>query len=329
MNLLQYANPQPPTLYFRDRRTALKVMGVLQIVFGAFCACLALLFLLFLLLRGGVPGQSAGDVAGHVILCLGLAAFFVWVGAGGVRIRRWVRPVMLATGWAWLAMGGLFLIFFLLSLPDIIKAFRAAGGSVAGGVSIGCFSLVFYFLLPGILVAFYQGSNVRETLAHFDREPRWTDGCPIPVLALSLSLVTFAGAAVTSAVARPVFPLFRAALTGLPAGGAYLALAGAILLIARGTFKLRVAAWWATLLLLWLWGFSQVVTAVAGDLGGAYRRAGYSDQEIEALAQGLTGATAVAWFVVFFAAAFGYLLYARRFFVGARTGELTPGPVSS
>jgi hypothetical protein len=335
MTFLQYANPQQPPLHFRDRRTALKAVGIVQIVLGALSGCLALLYLLLLLLRR--PGSApAGELVSYMMLCAGAAAFFVWVGAGAVRIRRWVRPVMLATGWTWLAMGGLFLIFYLLSLPDVIKAAGAASsgagapGTAAGGVAFGdCFSFLFYVLLTGVLVAFYQWSDVRETLAHFDRDPRWTDRCPVPALALSLLLVTLAGVAAASAVARPVVPLFGAAITGLPAAAAYLALAAAMLLLARSTFKLRVIAWWTTALLFLLWAVSLVVTEIWGDLGGAYRRAGYSDDEIDTSAQGLTDVMALAWFVVFYAAAFGYLLYVRRFFVPTRARTLTAGPVPS
>src|SRR4051794_4473230 len=117
MTLLSYETPQPPPPDYPDRRALLTFAGTLAIIVGMCVGAGAILMLAALLLRGvRNPERSEGEVAGAVILCAGAAAFLIWAGIGSIRTRRWVRPVMLAAGWTCLAEGGLFLIFYAISL---------------------------------------------------------------------------------------------------------------------------------------------------------------------------------------------------------------------
>ena len=71
-------------------------------------------------------------------------------------------------------------------------------------------------MLPGILVLFYRGPNVRATFEAKDSSVPWTDRVPAPVLALTLLLV-FAGVGALLALSYGVLPLFGTLLTGVPA----------------------------------------------------------------------------------------------------------------
>jgi hypothetical protein len=229
-------------------------------------------------------------------------------------------------------MGTLSLIFLLLSLPHIIREMRSAmagagtpapAGVVAGIVAFtGVFSLLLYVLLPAVLVWFHRKPDVQKTLAYFDQERRWTDNCPVPVLALSLWLVPMSAIVAAEAVTRPVLPLFGAAVIGAPAAAAYLVLAAVTLWLARATFRRRMVGWWATVAVTLLWILSSALTELRGSLYDAYLRAGYSATEIDALGHGLPRTMAALWAVVFWASVLCYLLYVRRFFVAAsRNGE--------
>jgi len=48
---------------------------------------------------------------------------------------------------------------------------------------LGSTALV-YLLVPLLLATCYQGKHVRATVNWLDPQPRWTDRCPLPVLAL-------------------------------------------------------------------------------------------------------------------------------------------------
>lgn len=334
MALLSYETPGPPPPDFPDRRTTLRVAGTVAVMVGMGIAALGILmFVSFVLPDPGETPRPAGEVMGDVAFCAGGAAFCIWVGAGALKFRRWVRPLILAAGWTWLAATALFLIAFAAPLLETIQALRAAntggqsGAAFAGGMAItSCFVLFVYTLLPALAVALFHRRGVRETLAYYDREPRWTDGRPVPVLALSLSLAVLAAATAAAAPARPVFPLFGAVLVGPPAVAGCLVVALILAWLASATFRLRRAGWWATLSILVLYLVSRVVTERVGDLAGAAERAGYTPEQLGEGSYGLGRGTARVWFVLFWGGSLCYLLYLRRFFAPPAPGHAA-GPL--
>ena len=121
MTEISYATAvDPRTLPFTDRRTSLKVAGVLLILFGSMFACFGALTPLGMYVSTMVaarppttqgvqaapavtPDMKTMALAG--ITYLVMAALTIWVGIGSVKVRRWARPVLLVVGWTWLVMG--------------------------------------------------------------------------------------------------------------------------------------------------------------------------------------------------------------------------------
>jgi len=62
-----------------------------------------------------------------------------------------------------------------------------AARTVAMIVALGFMGLLF-IVLPGGLILVYQSRHTKATCEARDPVPRWTDACPLPVLALSLML---------------------------------------------------------------------------------------------------------------------------------------------
>jgi hypothetical protein len=271
---------------FRDRGGRLIFFGSLAVLLGAACGLLALLSLLLPFLGELLPApEAAGDTRSALLgfLTYGLAgAILVWAGAGSLRQRRWVRPVMLSVAWTWLFVGAFGLLTTLALLDDLPYLARSDGepwppeivvavqATVLGVVVIGG------LFLPALFLWAYRDEQVLHTCRRHDPEPGWADRCPWPVLLLSLELGLAALLTLFMAL-RPVVPLFGTLVTGR--AGALLLLAAAALLgrLALAVYRCSMRAWWATTLLLVAVGLSVGVTSWVVDPVLLYRELGYPE----------------------------------------------------
>src|SRR3954467_7428268 len=107
MTLIPYASPVEPPPDFKDARTGLRVIGVIEIVLGSFCGLIVLAALLVTVPRvaRGMSDAEIRDRLATVLLSAALAAFFIWIGIGSCLARRWARAMMLAVAGPWLVMG--------------------------------------------------------------------------------------------------------------------------------------------------------------------------------------------------------------------------------
>ena len=241
----------------QDRSTGLILVGVLEIVLGLACLLMLAFMGITAVSVGRLPeGQAAGLNARVMIpycaFYLLFALFFATVGVGTLRGRRWARTIMLIVSWSWLISGvfGTILMFFIL--PKMTGAISAtAGGGAAADASVGmvvmgCVAVVMgllYIVLPGVLLLFYRGPNVKATFEAKDPGIPWTDRVPAPVLALTLLFGIGAVGAVSWALFG-VLPIFGYVVTGLPAILGFLGLGAISALLAWAVYQRRPAAWW-------------------------------------------------------------------------------------
>ncbi len=322
----------PPPLY-KDRSSALFLFGVLDILLGLLSALLFVgLVLLQLFLRtegmAEAMGQPASNMAG-ALFYLFIAVFFIGVGVGTIRARRWARALMLTVSSIWLAIGVLSLISMSLIMPGMMKGMTnemAAGEDALPPqfmtiflAAMMVFMFCFYVLIPGVFVLFYRSRHVKATCEARSPAPCWTDRCPLPVLAVSL--VCGFGGAVTLLMApiSPVLPFLDRVLTGPPAGALLVAMAVVLFLLAWGTFRLRMAAWWGCIALLLFGGGFGVATFTRIDIGEFYWAMGYPQEQIKMIeAMGMPEMMAspamLALLIGTMVLYTGYLVYVRRFF---------------
>jgi hypothetical protein len=186
-----------------DRRGRIKAMGVIQIVLGGIITLILLIMILGLLL-GRAIAESAGTQQPSLAASLAstgvyviAAVFFFVVGIGSLKLRRWVRPVILAFMWPSLIFGVAGFVFGVTFLPTVFGAMpmpegpdpalqRAVMSAMAVVVNVVLF--VACVVIPAIHVLIYQPGAIRETLEHFDTTPRFTDKCPTPVFGIVVSL---------------------------------------------------------------------------------------------------------------------------------------------
>jgi hypothetical protein len=263
---------------------------------------------------------------------LPLAVAFIWLGIGLVRARRWAWTLTVVLSWMWLIMGvvGFVMVVFFMGPmmasiaqqgkmpPEAMMAMR-----IILGASMGCI----YILLPGVFLVLCHGESVRATCQMRDPKVRWTDRCPMPVLALSI-ILALSVVSMSSLVAYGcVMPLFGVFISGAAGAVVILLIALALAYLAWGTYRLKLAAWWGTLLFGIAGTLSMVVTFSRTNLMEMYEKMGMPADQLEMMRK--TGfvesiSDRAPWMnLVGGAAWLGYLLYVRRYFV--RGGEGTTG----
>jgi len=316
--------PQSPD--FKDRKTGLVVFGILQIIFGGFCALMVPLMIFGMIASAVLDNRSAAPmrptmmIPGLLLYVL-LAAWFIWMGFGSIKARRWARALVLVSSWLWLISGMGGLIFMLLLMPDMYDQMAESGQMPPGAARImkyvmTGFMTVFYVIIPGVLVLFYGSKNVKATCEFRDSRVRWTDKCPLPVLALSLMFGFWAVSMLFMGFYGCVIPFFGFILTGLSGAGVVLL---AILLfgyIAWGTYRLSINAWWCAVLVIIGWALSTGITFSRVSILDFYEKMNFSEQQLDIIRQySILEDYMVLFLGLWVVGLLGYLLYTRRYFV--------------
>ncbi len=305
------------------------VFGVLEIIAGAFCLI-------------SIPTSLLGTV-GHAkqngswpdlmfilpsLLMLGLmAAGLIWLGIGSIKARRWARALSLCLGWIALCAGTLSLGAIIFSLGMMDEMMRQQGQELPPAammimkIGMVVFGVIFYVAMPGAVIGFYRSQNVKLTCEHRDPVVRWTDRCPLPVLALCL--IDFFGAVylLPCAITGVAFPLFGYIITGWMAQLLWLGFGSLTLYITCGLYHLKHLAWLASMGLLLLFGLSTVFTFTRRDLIELYRASGFPEWQLEQLAANpMLQSNLLMWTsaigLIFWG---GYLVYVRRYFVAGKS----------
>jgi len=317
----------------KDRKTGLIVFGILEILFGAFCGLMVPLMVFGMLAtaavsKGSTTPASVGVMVPGLLFYVVLAVWFIWMGIGSVKARRWARALLLVTSWLWLISGVIGLAFMLVLLPDIYGRMGESGqmpqamATIMVYVMIGFMGL-FYVIMPGVLVLFYGSKHVKATCERRDSCIRWTDKCPLPVLAVSLMSGFCAFSMVLMGSYGWTMPFFGTILSGM--AGAGVALLGMVLLgyVAWGSYRLRIQAWWCAVLLVAAWGTSIAITFSRVSLMDLYERMNLPADQLAIIGQSSLaqaswmGPFTVLWAVVVLA----YLLYTKRYFARSASGS--------
>ena len=322
-----------PTLApgFKNRRTGLIVLGALGILLGFFAALAMLMMVVALALPRpvGMPRQDLRMILPALLVYGALAVAFVWLGIGSIMARRWARALWLVVSWSWLLVGLVAFAAMAFVLPKMFAPGSAgprpppAAQAIAIVVMLVIWS-VFFVLIPAALVAFYRSRHVEATVVAYDPVRRWTDACPLSVLALSL----WTGYGAVSMLAMPlwsngVFPLFGVLLSGLAGQAAQVGLAVLWAWLSWALYRMKPEAWWTTLGVLALFSVSNVLTFLRVDILQMYRLMGYDEAMIQLMGQQeLLGRGLLLGSSLVFLPILGYLLYVKRHF--RPTGAAAP-----
>jgi hypothetical protein len=327
--------PYPPYPAHKDRGTALVLVGILEICLGLLCVLMFALVAFAALSASSLPNAQASGLDSRQLLASGsiylaIAALFGTLGMGTLRGRRWARTIGLVFSWMWLVVG----VFSTTVVAFILPKIMAGLGDLEGGaeaatvmpVMLGCmgvFMFLVYIALPGLLVLFYRGPNVRVTFEAKDPSVPWTDRVPTPILGLSL-LFAFTALSPLMGLSYRVFPVFGILLTGIPAVLGFLFVGALCAWLAWGIYQRRPVAWW-TLLVLTLVGCVNgafLLMRGAAGIREMYRLMGMTPVQMEQMEKigifdlwsnpAILTVMALAWL-----AWIGFLIWVKRFFTPA------------
>jgi len=333
--------PQPSTLIpaptsgaYPDRSTGLQVFGVIQIILGALVALLIPMALLGALMSRKMTG-TVMPMGTYLMTCLTyglLAIVLITLGIGSIRARRWAWALTLILSWFSLIIGVFATVFMTAVLPaafavGLRKA--AAANPGAGDLPAGVTAVILTFIIvlfavflvaiPLAFVLFYRRQDVEATCKRRDPVDRWTDRCPLPVLAASLLFACAASYYLFLSFTTPLVPFFGKYLTGIPGGIGCLVLAAVDGCLAVWFFRVRLFGWWVGVISSALRTISAAITFARGDLMQAYSHLGWKPAQIETMSGNpmLRGRLVLWWSLLYLLVILGYIVWIKRYFHAA------------
>ena len=311
----------PLSVGYKNRSTGLTVFGILTILLGCVCA----LFVPLMIFSQVMASRATGAPPNFSVILPSLSIYgvlavaLVWLGIGSIKARRWARALLLIFSWSWLITGIVMTVGMTYWLSRILLV-DSTGTRTAIRMmlfSMLVMSTVALVILPSIWTFFYASRHVKATCEARDPVFRWTDACPLPVLACSLWLIFCAPMMlITPLTGHAVIPFFGTFLTGMP--GALLYLVGAAVLIygAWAMYKLNRLGWWLIFAALCAFFISNILTYARHDVTELYRLMNYPEAQITMIQKsGFFTGNRMMWFMLFSTLPFmGYLIFIERFF---------------
>ena len=322
----------PQGLDFKDRKVGLVIFGIFQILLGCFCGLLVPLMIL-----GTIASTVAADGAEAVhpkmmipgvLVYLLAAAWFITMGIGSIMTRRWARALILVSSWLWLVGGAFGLIFVLFVVPKMYgrmvqsDQMPKAVAVAVKLVMIGTMAVI-YVVIPSALVLFYRSRHVKATCEYRDPKIRWTDKCPLPVLAVSLSCAVWVASMLWMGAFNWAIPFFGYILDGIPGMVLVLILLLLLAYTGWGTYKLNMKAWWCALLVIVGWFMSTIITFSADGMLTYYEKMDFPPQQLELMKkyEMILRPTMNIMMASWVIATILYLMYIRKYFVAASGGK--------
>lgn len=317
--------PPVPSTDFKDRHTGLIGFGILVILIGCLCA----LFVPLMLFGQMMSARTTGTASNLRIMLPAIMTYavmsvvFIWLGIGSAMARRWARALLLILSWAWLVMGIFMVVAMAVFMPKVFGQMSPGGQPMPNAMMAAMmifmlgFMSVIFVILPGLLVLFYRSPHVKATCDARDPVTRWTDACPLPVLALSLFLVYGAVSMFLIVLCyHGVMPFFGFLLSGLPGGTLTLVIIAVWVYCAWATYHLNTTGWWTVLITITALLVSAVLTFSRVDLMDMYRLMGYPEQQIELMQRyNYLGSRNMLVLMSIASLPFlGFLLYVKRYF---------------
>jgi hypothetical protein len=324
-----------PVSPYRDRRTALLIAGVLEILLGVGSWLMAALMIW---VASKVAAQGAGSTGSMVpgMAVYGIAGLvFVTLGVGSIRARRWARALWLVVSSFWLICGVFTVAVMAWFMPSVLAGTTPAGQQPPPGVqsiimiAILSFFAVFMIGLPASLLAFYRSPHVKATCEAAGPQPCWTDGCPVPVLGAAL---WFASMTLTLPwmgwLYGGLYPFFGHFVRGAAGHGLWIA-SGLLSGIATyGIYRRIHTLWLLGLVLVLVQGISATVTYAVVDPKELFAAMGIEGAALEQIER--MGMIRPSYMIGSVAAAIlpmvGLLLWARACFPKRSTEPAIPPP---
>jgi len=195
-----------------------------------------------------------GNIASQIIGYYLIAAVLIVVGYGHLKMRRWVRKLSLALLWFWLVAGGTLSVaaFLILSATKELPYEVALFAIIILGLS--------YFVLPWLLIKFYNSQKSKEIFSTKEDKHYWTDNISHQLIALCLLYFFYIVVFHILILFKGIYPVFGLFVYGFD--GIFLIDISIMCLafLIWGTLRQRLWAWWGGVIFTGLFAVSTVVT---------------------------------------------------------------------
>jgi len=261
----------------KDHTVGLVVFGTLEILLGIFCFALAMLQLIAVSTNG-----LHGIKPIHYWISMGflfyLTGWFIVMGMGSIKARRWARVLLLVGAWVSIFFGTLVLVLLLYVLPEV---YSLLAPTVALGVLYSAVLVLILLLIvfPLASVVFYGLKGVEATCERRNPEPCWTDRYSLQLLAMSFVSALGCLSIIFGSTTNHVVFLFGHVASGLPGALVLVAISAASGYIGWGAYTRRMHAWWEAYALVVLTSSSMMLTFSEMEMGMLYARMGYASEQ--------------------------------------------------
>jgi hypothetical protein len=305
---------------FKDRRKILYTLGIIFLAIGIICIFIAPLEVIcfYFFIEGGrfyFEGFNFGSllfsfIAVQIIGYYIIAAVFIPLGYGHLKLRFWVRRLSLALLWFWMIVGIPLTILFALALA------ASKGPSLWLVITI---MPLMYPVVPAVLIWFYRKKDVELTLKSQDKKTYWLDKIPIPVLVILFLFSFYILTLQVLLLFRGIYPFFGVLLLDLK--GAFIISISIMifLLFFWGLFRLKAWAWWGSVVYFGITTVSFLLTFSIKSLSDIYPLMNFAPLEIEIFRnlpfQGLRLSIFIA---VPLLATLAIIIYSKKYFPSKR-----------
>jgi len=274
-------------LDYKDRTIVLAAIGALLLLVGLAAAILGPveMYCFYLFSEGGrlhyegfgfgsfMFGNIACQVGGYYLI----AAMAIPLGYGHLKVRRWARKLSLTLLWFWLVVGlPLIVVMFLMLVT-------AKELSVAAVVIVAIALVLSYLALPGLLIRFYRGRNVRLTFETKDPKTYWIEELPLSALVLGSLYIFYIFALHVPILFNGVVPFFGIFLNDLQGIMLLDLMIMCLALLVWGTLKLKAWVWWGSLIYFGLVTASSIFTLARSSYADILALMKFAPIEMDAL----------------------------------------------
>ena len=239
---------------YKDKSRVIGWLGVVLLLVGLAAAILGPveMYCFYLFSEGGrfhYNGFGFGSIvfasiAWQIIGYYLIAIVCITLGLGHLNPRRWAKTLTLAGLGAWLVVG------IPLTLVTLMLLMTFKPMNIVSLVITMILGLFLYPGVPVILLMFYKNRDVRLTFETRDSRTYWTERLPLPILTLAMLLFFYWLMAHIPIFFNGVFPLFGMLHSGLPGIALSTVVIICLTALIGGVLKVKMWAWWGTLLLL-------------------------------------------------------------------------------
>ena len=271
----------------KDRTVGLVVFGTLEILLGIFCFALAML-LLIVVSANGLHGIKPIHYWMLMGLLFYLTGWFIVMGMGSIKARRWARALLLVGAWVSIFFGTLVLALVLYILPEVYNLLADSGLlPPLAALGILYFSILVLILLqivfPLVSIVFYGLKGVEATCERCNPEPCWTDRRPLPLLAMSFISALGCLSIVVGFTTNHVVFLFGHVVNGIPGALVLAVISVASGYVGWGAYTRKMHAWWGAYVLVVSTSASMMLTFSEMEMDTFYARIGYTAEQIAQL----------------------------------------------